>query len=613
MSGNPIPGELSYRVLDSNSGTELVGDLPHLHQSMWKYRGLQPGMIGSATLGTFDLPLYAVGDQGGWAAGAKYDLLDKGQRIEAYPAGSGGSTPLYSGVITSIDRPLDGPWVVHGYDSLWWLQQSQLFPGETVGPGGAGSSLIQQFSATREVVFDQWANALTFSAPVTNVTADPQFGLPGLSCNFNGIQTAALVGLGSPWNANQQYSLPTHPSSSYASSISLWGVINADTNTTSSGSVGFFWLADSPLQNGYLAEVTAVYSGSATTGYTISVRLWSFSGGVATALTSPTTVFTGIQSSTFPFQMTVALYNNNNSGWNFHVFLNGKDTTCNAAVTSLVRSSGSLGVRFGGNGAGTNYATRLRFESRTGQYGTPGTWGTNRFQVGAPLTVGTAVIPMIPSQAQTHLDLVQLAMALDGYVCLKTAGRGVKADTLTYGLLGTDLTASVKFTEGLNVVAQGTKVTSLADQYSTVTRYSAVPGQNTGGTIDWPIGSLASAGDIVLTDTVTDVGAPDVSLQLANAMAVMARKGNPLTAVQVAIARTADLEPGVTFRLYDYPEVHLPSLRIFHQKQQVIGWDVKEGDANAIVYLNQFPLQAMPQQGFARITRAIEWIAQHQT
>lgn len=609
---DPYPGYLSYRVVDSNTGSEVVSDLPHLRQGLWKIRGLQPGVIGSATLGTFDIPIYAPADQGGWSAGPKYDLLGEGQRVEAYLGGSGDAVPYASGVITGLDRPMDAPWVIHGVDSLWWLQQSQLFTGETIGPGGAGSALVQQMSGTREVVFDQWANALTFSAPITNVTADPQFGLPGVSCNFNGLASAILGGFGSPWNANAQYSLPAHPSSAYASAITLWGVINADTNVSNSGSVGFFWLADSPFTTGYFVEATMVYSGSATTGYSVSVRLWSVSGGTFTALTAPTTAFTGIQSSVLPYQLQVVLYNNNNSGWNFRVILNGKDTGCVAAVTSLARSSGTLGIRFNGNGAGTNYATRLRFESRTGQYGTPGTWGTNRLQVGS-LSSGTAVIPMIVGQGQTHLDLIQLAMALDGAVALKTPGRGYKGDTLTYGVLGADLSSGVRLEEGVNVVAQGTTVAALADQYSTVTRYSAVPGQNTGGTIEWPVGSLANPGDLVLTQTVTDVGAPDIALQLANAMAIQARVGNPLTALQVAFNRSPDFELGVTAKLYDRLGLNIPTLRLNHQVQQLIGWDFQEGNAVQTAYLNQFPLASHPQQVWGRMLRATQWLAQHQT
>jgi len=607
MPGNPLLSEFAHRVVDPNSGAEVVGNLPHLGQTLWKVRGLQPGLIGSATLGEFEIPLHAPAAQEAWAAEALYDKLAEGQRIETYIGSTGGVAPYRSGVITKIDKPLDQPWVIRGFDSLWWLQQSQVFLGEQLGPGGHGSDLVNLFGATREVVFDNWCNTLTFLAPVTSVTSDPQFGLPGVSCAGSGIAMGSTS-----WNAGQQYNLPTHPSSSYASAITLWGVLNADTNVTHAGSCGIFWLSDAGGNNAYFAEVEMVYQGSAAAGWNVTVSLWTVAGGVFSQLGSTATPFANILSPTLPFQLSVTLSNNGATGYNFHVFLNGKDTGLSFATATLAHTSGVIGIRFSEPGTNTQYATRLRFEARTGQYGTPGTFGTNRFQV-TSVTTGTAVVPIITGQSQTHLDLLELAMSLDGFEVLVTPGRGPRADSLTYGNLGTDLSAVVRLVEGENVVAQGTALRALADQFATVTRYSAVPGDASGGTIEWPSGTLANVGDLVLTDTVADVGAPGSALQFANAMAVAARKSNPLTALQIAFYRSADVEPGVTFKLYDSIQAHLPSLRLNHAKQQVIGWDVKEGDAVATVYLNQFSEQALPRQALGRVTRVIEWLAQHQS
>jgi hypothetical protein len=250
----------------------------------------------------------------------------------------------------------------------------------------------------------------------------------------------------------------------------------------------------------------------------------------------------------------------------------------------------------------------MRFESRTGQYGS-GTWGTNRFQVGSA-TSTTAVIPFITSQSQTHLDVITLAMALDGFVCLKTAGRGYKSDTLTYGNLGADLTASVVVREADNVDLAATTIGPVADMFATSTRYSAVPGDTSGGTIEWP-GPLAAAGDMVLVDTVTDIGAPGVSLQLGNAIQVAARKANPIAAYTVALIRTPDVAE--QFTLYDRVLIDLPTLRVNRLSQQVIGWDFTEGQAVQTVYLNQFPMASTPQVGLERIRRVTEWLAQHQS
>ena len=602
MPGSPVLAELNIRVVDSNTGTEIISELPHLHQSTWRVRGLQPGATGSAQLGSFTIPLHAPRSNEGHAAKRLYDLLDKGQRIEAYLSGSGGSVPYQTGVITApFDRTF-GPWVINGQDSLWWLQQSQLFPGEQVGPSTGPSRLVQLFGSTREVVYDSYANALTtVSGTINNVTADPQFGLPGISAAGTAI---AMNQFGGGWNANQQYNLPTHPSDAYASALTVWGTIFSDTNTTNAGAVGIFFLADLTGANGYLCEVFTAYSGSASTGYNVGVRLWSETAGVFTQL-SQGTVFTGLQSNTFPYELTCVLFNNNNTGYNFHIVLNGKDTGVGYQTTSLLRSSGFIGVRFSEPGAFTQYINRLRFESRTGQYGS-GTWGTNRFQAGT-VTNTTAVIPFITSQNQTHLDIIQLAMALDGFVCKKAPGRGYKGDVLTYGLLGADLSAQVKFVEGENVIEQGTGVFALADLFSNVTRYSTVPGGNSGGTIEWS--PIANVGDMALIDIVTDVGAPDSSLQMASAIQVAARKSNPLQAYQVGIVRTSDVAE--QFGVYDYVQVDLPTLRIYKQKLQVIGWDFKERQGDMPVFLNQFPMQHSKQQPLQRVSRAMEWLTQH--
>jgi len=602
---SPVLGYLNYRIVDSNAGGEVVGDLPHLHRSQWKVRGLQPGVTGSASLGEFTLPLHPPSSNEGRSASAMYDALDKGQRVEAYWASPGATTPYQSGVITSIERPADGPWVVHGSDTLWWLQQSQLFPGETIGPGAAPAKLIQLFSATREVVYDAWlhiGSQNVVSGSISNVTADPQFGLQGISSTGFAVMLAPTS-----WSAGAQYNWPSHPSDAYASQLSIWGTIAADTNVTNSGGCGILWLSDATAQNGFLAEfVTTFVSGT----YSVAVKVWTESGGSFTLQGAAGNVFTGLLSSTFPFHFSVTLFQ---SGSNYMVkcFLNGKDSGLAIPLASLGGiTSGRIGIRPTSSGASTQYVNRIRFESRTGQYGTPGTWGTNRFQVGTT-TGTTAVIPQITSQNQTHLDIIQLAMSLDGFVALKTTGRGYKGDTLTYGNLGTDRTAQIVLREGENIVAQGTMVGPVADMYSTVTRYSAVPGDSSGGVIEWPGGPIASVGDLVLTDTVTDVAAPGASLQLANAIQIGARKASPLTAYQIGVVRTPDVAE--QFGLYDRLLVDHPSLRINRQSLQVIGWDFTEGRATMPVYFNQFPMRALPQQGLQRIQRVTEWLAQHAT
>jgi hypothetical protein len=601
----PVIGYLQYRIVDNDTGAELVADLPHPHMSQWQVRALQPGAIGSATLGSATIPLYAPYSREGQAADAKaaYDLLAQGQRVEAYWAGTGSTTPYQSGIITAIDRPMDGPWTIHVADTLWILQQSQMFPAEQVGPSNGPALLVKLFSGTREVVYDAYATALTVASGSVTTTTDPQLGLPA-------VATTGLAILVSPtsWNANGQYNWATLPSDAFASSITLWGVIAADTNTSNSGGCGLLWLSDATGANGYMAEMVTNYSGAASTGWSVVVKVWSIAAGVFTLRTSAPTVFTGLLSNVFPFQFSITL-SESGSDHLANLFLNGKDTGVYFIPALPVIASGRIGIRTTGPGTtATVYMNRIRFESRTGQYGVNATWGTNRFQVGTT-TATSAVIPQIRSQGQTHLDIMQLAMALDGFALLKTPGRGYKSDTLTYGVLGSNLSTSIRFTEGENVVAQGTGVHPVADLYSTTTRYSAVPGGNSGGTVEWsPIGT---AGSMVLIDSVTDVGAPDAALQIATALRTSARKSNPMQAYAVNVLRTPDIAE--KFGLYDLVQVDIPTLRVNRTTLQVIGWDFTEGQAEMVVYLNQFPRESLPEQGIQRIVRPIEWLAEHAT
>src|SRR5205807_2176364 len=149
----------------------------------------------------------------------------------------------------------------------------------------------------------------------------------------------------------------------------------------------------------------------------------------------------------------------------------------------------------------------LKFRSRTNQYGgwvSATGWGTNRFQAftGVTLHPSTAVSVLV-GQGQTHLDVILAEALFEGGQLRKDCGAGVKGDQLTYvhGTGGTDLSASVVFEEGRNVVASGTRVTNVAELYASDVRTNSIPGSDTGGSVTW--GRIGAPGDMVVEDTVS--------------------------------------------------------------------------------------------------------------
>src|SRR5262245_17824756 len=153
MPQRGIPGYLKYRVIDANSDAEVVGDLPHRHQSEWMVRALQAGFPGSATIGDFRIPLPGPGTAGFKRHRDKFMALATRQKIEGYLGDVIAGAPRYSGVITGLNRPATGDWEIIGSDTLWWLQQSQALPGEVLGTI-RGDQIVGTFMTTQEVLWD---------------------------------------------------------------------------------------------------------------------------------------------------------------------------------------------------------------------------------------------------------------------------------------------------------------------------------------------------------------------------------------------------------------------------------------------------------------------------
>src|SRR5262249_30981264 len=148
-----------------------------------------------------------------------------------------------------------------------------------------------------------------------------------------------------------------------------------------------------------------------------------------------------------------------------------------------------------------------------------------RFAAGT-LESGPTLNQIVTLSGQTHLDMLLLASAFANRWIRKTPGFGFKADKIDFLLNpGTDLSSSIVFEEGINIEAQDTAVTSVADIFAHEVRVQTIPGlADSGGTVTW--GRIGSTGDMVLTDAAYDLGVPTFSLLVAYAQQIQNRKAN---------------------------------------------------------------------------------------
>lgn len=610
----PLAPRLAYRVVNANTGAVVCQNLPHLHQSTWTVRALLAGYPGSSTLGTFSIPLPPPTSDLWRVNQATYLALVnayQGQtplKVEGYAGDVITGTPVVSGAVTAIQTPLAQAWTLSGMDTLWWLQQSQTFAGEQFIAPLSGRQLVRGCSGGVETVWDDDFATVIGSytnSNWTHVSADPVFGLPAAQAGAGVTSSAVTI---STWNASQQY---------VTSAVSITGTAVAGTAVTPSIAAGpGIWLvSDSTGANALQVEFRMRQTATGSGLYNIDLVINSWSAGTATTQTNIQNVFTN-QQATFPFQLT-AIYSNTPTGapaggfLQIRVLLNGKDANCvwNGFTPPF---SGGVGIRFAANAGGspTCYVNRITFHSRTSDPNAIDGWGTNRFQNGAQSLGSASFQQSLNPQGMTHLDLISLASMFDGFQLRKDAGAGFKGDSLDYSASpGTDYSSSVVFLHPGNVVDQGTGVATTADLLSTEPVLKTTPGSNNGGSIAWS--RIGASGDMVLTDTTYETGAPDFASMVLFTRALQRRKVNPLIATQVEVSRDGDLlQVGNGFgpRELDFVQVHIPLLGINHQKQQIVGYTLDETKATMTYFLQDFPAAHIPQAPIGRIVRTLDWL-----
>jgi len=90
------------RTIDPVSGATVVDPLPHLHQSSYEIRAMQPGSVGSAAVGPFSVPLLPPGSDEWAMAQSLYTQLAYGQRVEFYDGDVPGGDPKHTGYVTEV-------------------------------------------------------------------------------------------------------------------------------------------------------------------------------------------------------------------------------------------------------------------------------------------------------------------------------------------------------------------------------------------------------------------------------------------------------------------------------------------------------------------------------
>jgi hypothetical protein len=615
-----IPLKLAYLLRDPNSGTIVVPDLYHLG-GQWTVRALLPGYPGSTTLGDFTIQLPPVYGEEFGRYKAQYDAIlnatnrGVGLKVEGYLNDVGAGAPVVSGVLAKMSLPLDGPWELTGSDTLYWLQQSQLFAGEE-GSLLAGTYRAHQIAeamyGTRELLYDDdftnWNSGANYSSSgFGDSFNDIVYGQKAISANADGSYAIT----NGTWTDDQfgaGYQLLQ------AASVTAWGVaVGDDTAGSGTGPAPGLWLlADSTGANGILVDFLMKETGAASAAYNIDARINTRVAGTFTQRALVSNVYTNVPG-IFPFELTAVLYTNTQPGFapkvGVRVLLNGKDTGAvfYDGIDWTVPATGRLGVRHGSSGGTTaTYFNRLRFQSRTA-----GWWGTSRFAVGSSYN-GNFVPAPFGGQGQTHLDIIQAAAAFDGASVRKDPGAGTKGDKLNYGLsLGTDYSSSIVLAEGGNVMASGSTLSNVAEVYATEAHVNGVPFGDSGGSMTWP-SSVGASGDMVLTDTVSDVGMVGFSFLTRYGRAIAARKGAPIVATQLQVVRTADMlraNNGWGPRELDSVQIHLPTYGIRHQAAQIVGYTVTEGSAVATYYLTQFPEAVLPQAALQRLWRSVDYLS----
>lgn len=639
--------QYALRVLDNDTGAEIVRDLPYLAAD-FKARALQPGQSGSSLVSTHQIVLPGPGSLDFDRYTDVIRSLEPGMRVEAYLGGrvatggvdnskvnsQFGRGPAFAGIIQNpIERNMKGPWTLTLSSTAWMLQQTQTIPGELLHMGNSGVpwALAVPFFGCRELVWgDDFANWFNVSAPGSPAASD--------YTNSGWSATGADPYLASPAlfqsTANAEFNITTNttwggasnPTGPFAQcTVAAQGVMVAGNPGAGNvaGNIGIWLFADSTAQNGLLVDVIMLPQAIAG-WYSITARINTRVAGAFTGLASVANVMQNVTSPLeFRLEAVLCLAANDPAGsspgsgrYVVKVLFNGKDTGCQAGYLNV--GPGRIGMRsfnaLGGSPA--TYVNRLTFDSRTsGDIGNGGIWGQDRFAVGSFNVSGPLITSApIASTGQSNLDVIAMMASVAGFYVRIVPGQGHKNDAIDFGGVGgpnpgVDYSKKIRIREGDNVLPSGTKVASISDIFGTGVRLAGIPGSDSGGIATFD--AVGTPGQTVLQGSYADMGIPNFSLLSRYARALQARHINPVQAVAVNVLRTAEwvsVNYGLGPRECDIVLVDLPTLGIFEEPMVIIGYDLSAGAGSQMVYFSALPYH-IPGEPASRLRLPVDWLS----
>lgn len=564
-----LPSKLNYRVVNPQTGAEVIRNLFHL-SGTWTILGMQKGSMGSSSLGMFQIELPPPKSKLARKYAAQLSLLDFGLRVEAYQGPVGAGQPVAAGIITGMPKTL-GSWQITGYTDLFYASQSLAFPGEQIGLDTYDPSVSP---ITSNVLFSRYAgyNVAIFSEDVTSYSA----------ANYTAVgtwTTATDDGRASiTCSAGTDSSLVSKTASKgRPASFCLKGrVTSTSTDATNAGKVGI------ALYNGisYTYCFLTLKYNAGTTSYDVDVTFSS---------TTATSVLTNVVMP-WRFELTVTGYGEppgaRSSSVNpsyVAVALNGKDAGISSTYTfGATNTSTQYGAYYSVPASGTAQAYVHEMLAEYPKSFTSGTVNTG----------AVAFQKQFNTAGQTYLDLMTVAATSEGWYWRYTPSR-LTATQLSLGTVdfasapGTDRSKSVRIVEGDNLI--DVRIDPNADSMASKVRLNGTPDGDSGG-FATAINSAAIAKYGLLEDLLPSIGTADWSALSKNSEAIVANKANVNVAKSVTVKGDSRMN-GV--REMDYVTIHAPSLGLVNYKALVIGYVLDETSPNIELMLDQYSAESM--------------------
>ena len=620
-----VPSYLRYRIvnrLNAQIGAlpvEVVANLPHLHQSTWNERAMQPGAPGSVAIGDFKIPLHPPGSEGFKAAWPLYQLVmpgvGEGLRVEGYLADVGevannvgvpGAELPHSGIITEVAWSTNPPmFELRGKTDAALLDMQRTYPGEIIHNTAYDSvTIVKEFTTNYLVgVSDQFnpftagnytsTNLPALTAATWSGTTDPN----GVNPNVVSASTGTGAVLISKTSMGQ---VDGDPLSTQIVEC-ICRLKTTSTDVGHAGTVGIGFSASSAnASDSLFAYLIAKYN-STTARYDLDVVLTSYVAGVETGATNFSSGLTNVDDADGYIPLQMQFIQQGAGGVNTVRFV------VNGSPLNTVGTGPTYGInpvypmihfRIPAAGSATAYFTNLLAGRRVQGMFSNGSFGTpvHKFRVNQ-------------QPAPTFLDMLTLCSGVEGWywridssVVSSTSGFCGQINMNALTSIGTDHSADVIFEEEVNLVSltqQGN-----ADTFGSDLQFNGYADSTSGG-ISYARNLTAMNTYGWLSGVGMSMTVQDYSGLLRQGAKVATNKGTPGGSYVAKVVR----DPGTAdkFRELDYVTIHCPTLGVDHQKMLVMSYDFTEGEATQTLTLGQYGTDDLV--GANRVVPGVQQIA----